>query len=210
MKKLLLIPLLTLTFWLSNTHFLWATTMDTQIILHQQVLNRFFETLGPITGTSTIKGIPLNWKVTNPKLNIKNDKLVYFQANVAIQSDDGFQYSSIADGKVELYYDATQNIIIGTIKEAAFEIALTLFGTRIPLSKINITHYYTEPLYFPSPIPTTKNTTIKLPGGITKNIAIKSTNRTFSVEPEKVILTSNWIFDHIPHTPSLNIGTVAK
>ncbi len=179
---------------------IWSDPTQNQTVLrfHQSTLNTFFQSLGPITGSSDIQlagnDRRLTWILTNPNINILKDKIL-FTANVSAKTDNGLHYSSIAKGEAKLSYDPTQNIITATVKKATFDIGFSLMGSKFSIMDMDITKYtQSQTLNFPVPQPPTMSITIKMPDQTTKNIRITIKNHDLKTEPEFIIIHTIWNF----------------
>lgn len=176
---------------------------ESALIIHQNTINRFFASIGPIQGSSEIHTSPfktqVDWKVTRPTINILKDQ-VQFTADVYIQTQDGLSYTSKAIGEATLNYNPTQNIITAKIKKASFELALNLLGNKLKLTDIDITKYYKQDFNFPVPIPSNNIVTLTMPNSEVKRFEIQGKNRKLSLEPQEIIISSHWEFIEIPST----------
>ncbi len=187
-----------------------AAIPGTTLAIHQNTLNRFFDTLGPIQGTSNVESTFFNsrvdWTVTHPRVVITKTA-ANFEADVAIRTPSGFQYNSKAKGRTNLVYNPSSNVITADIQNATFEIALDLLGNHMHITDIDITKYYkTQQLAFPVPQPRNQPVAFRMPNNTTRNVLIKASNQQVWLDDEKLMIGFEWTFTDV--TPPVKVTPI--
>jgi len=168
---------------------------DATVVIHQQMLSKFLESIGDVSGVQRSGGIDYEWKVKNPKIVILKDK-AEFKADVQLKTK-GLNYLTPAYGDVEILYDPTPNLILVKVKNAFFDLYVDLFGKRMKLGEINLSTFYKAEFKFSGPKIVQTEIDLALPNGH-KKMLIDATNRKLSLEPEKIMVTTDFVFSEKP------------
>ena len=168
---------------------------DATVVIHQQMLSKFLESIGDVSGVQRSGGIDYEWKVKNPKIIILKEK-AEFKADVQLKTTV-LNYVTPAYGDVEILYDPTPNLILVKVKNAFFELYIDLFGKRMKLGEINLSRFYKAEFKFSGPKIVQTEIDLALPNGH-KKMLINATNRKLTLEPEKIIVTTDFIFSEKP------------
>lgn len=197
----LLKGILFLALWIFNLGHIHAQTnnaskpSDATVIINQQMLSKFLESIGDVSGVQRSGGIDYEWKVKNPKIIILKEK-AEFKADVQLKTTV-LNYVTPAYGDVEILYDPTPNLILVKVKNAFFELYIDLFGKRMKLGEINLSRFYKAEFKFSGPKIVQTEIDLALPNGH-KKMLINATNRKLTLEPEKIIVTTDFIFSEKP------------
>lgn len=168
---------------------------DATVVIHQQMLSKFLESIGDVSGVQRSGGVDYEWKVKNPKIIILKDK-AEFKADVQLKTTL-LNYVTPAYGDVEIVYDPTPNLILVKVKNAFFDLYIDLFGKRMKLGEINLSRFYKAEFKFSGPKIVQTEIDLALPNGH-KKMLINATNRKLSLEPEKIMVTTDFIFSEKP------------
>ena len=179
--------------------FAQHTVPDAQVLISQNMLNKFFKAMGAVSGTNSsgsgFSKVDYKWVVKNPSIVIKKDK-ASFTADVQIQSNL-MNYNTPANGEVDISYDPDKNLIFMKLKNAYFDIYFELFGKRIKITEVDITRFYKAEFKFSGPKMAQTDFDLDLPSG-KKKLYINAVNRKMALEPEAIVVTTDFVFSEQP------------
>lgn len=170
-----------------------ASEPDASIVIRQDTLNRFLDTIGEVkkTDSFSIVGIKgeYTWTVKNPKIILTPGR-ARFQAEVTVSFKTlPVTYSTPAYGEVSIRYDANENKINIKVEKVAFEVAFTLLGKKVVVGEVDISKIYQITFSFPGPKPFESLVEVSLPDGSRKKIKIESIP-VLTIEEGKIIVGS--------------------
>ena len=132
------------------------------MLVHEDLINAFFENMGMITGG----GKNYEWRLKNHRIVITDEKAV-FKAEIQVVSGI---LSSTQDviGKVDVRYDKENNLIIVEVVSA--DVIIDIAGFDI--GKINIGKHFSKPLILDGPKGVSEHVEFELPSGKVRTIDI--------------------------------------
>ncbi|MFA4838540.1 MAG: hypothetical protein WC703_03590 [Candidatus Neomarinimicrobiota bacterium] len=186
--------------------FVWSASAFAQtaprhvgVSIHESMINAFFNSIGPVTGTGKKADIKYEWTVIDPEVDIEPG-IAHFYAKVKIEAGV-FKTTEDAKGQVDIQYIRETNRIRIQVREAKVKLFFRLFGKEIPIGTIDIAKYYRPAFEFAGPQPIQKEISIDLPDGSVKVMSISTQNETLLLEQDKVSVYSDLVFTP---TDSLN------
>jgi hypothetical protein len=126
---------------------------DFSFTLHEETLNKVFETIGEISGTNYYSVLLISgkyhWTIINPKINLKPDSSDFTcDAKVRVGP---FNYKTPVKGRVKIWLDNDKNKINVKITTAIFELYTMVFGKKIHIKNIELANYFKDPFLFEGP-----------------------------------------------------------
>ncbi|MBC7320034.1 hypothetical protein H5T89_05260 [bacterium] len=175
-KAILSIFLLTVFF--SSFSLARGSEPDASIVIRQETLNRFLDTIGEVKKTDSFSIIGIKgeytWTVKNPKIILTAGR-ARFQAEVTVSFKSlPVNYSTPAYGEVSIRYDSNENKINIKVEKVAFEVAFNVLGKRVVVGEVDISKIYQIAFSFPGPKPFESLVEVSLPDGSRKKIKIES------------------------------------
>lgn len=192
-SKIVLSIILLTTFCISSLSFANGSEADASIVIRQETLNRFLDTIGEVKKTDSfslvgIKG-EYTWTVKNPKIILTSGR-ARFQAEVTVSFKTlPVTYSTPAYGEVSIKYDSNENKINIKVEKVAFEVAFTLLGKRVVVGEVDISKIYQIAFSFPGPKPFESLVEVSLPDGSRKKIKIESIP-VLAIEDGRIVVGS--------------------
>ncbi|MDD5766242.1 MAG: hypothetical protein PHW79_08380 [Candidatus Marinimicrobia bacterium] len=165
------------------------------VSIHENMINAFFDSIGPVTGTGKKADIKYEWTVIHPQVDIEPG-IAHFYAKVKVEAGV-FKTTEDAKGQVDIQYIRDTNRIRIQVREANVKLFFRLFGKEIPIGTIDIAKYYRPAFEFAGPQPIQKEISIDLPDGTIKSMSISTTNETLLLEQDKVSVYSDLVFTPI-------------
>ncbi len=192
-SKTVLSIILLATFCISSFSFANGSEADASIVIRQETLNRFLDTIGEVKKTDSfslvgVKG-EYTWIVKNPKIILTPGR-ARFQAEVTVSFKTlPVTYSTPAYGEVSIKYDSNENKINIKVEKVAFEVAFTLLGKRVVVGEVDISKIYQIAFSFPGPKPFESLVEVSLPDGSRKKIKIESIP-VLAIEDGRIVVGS--------------------
>jgi hypothetical protein len=161
---------------------------DLRIVLHEEMLNKVFKALGPISGTEEYKILfstnHYTWTVLNPQIRLKPGK-ADFVADVNVKTGP-FDYNSNIVGDVAVTYDAKKNLINVKITHAVFEIYTKVLGTKYHLKDLDLAQYFPDPFSFEGPAGMETDMDFTMPDNSVRKVWMKPTDCDVIVEDHQI------------------------
>jgi hypothetical protein len=162
---------------------------DFAMLLHEETLNKVFDAIGEISGTSDysvllIKG-KYHWTVVNSRINLKPDSSDFTcDAKVKVGP---FEYQTPVKGIVKIWYDNDKNLINVKISSAIFELYTKVFGQRVHIKNIELADYFTEPFQFEGPKSMETDFSFMTPDSVLKKVYMKPCDCAMELRWKEII-----------------------
>jgi len=162
------------------------------VFIHENMINAFLQSIGPVSGEGKKKKTHYKWTVMNPRVDIEPGEAI-FLAKVHIKAG-AFEADRQARGNMEIRYLQEENKIKITVKEAKVKLYFKLLGKKIPIGTINVAAFYRPSFEFPGPQPIQKTIDVDLPDGTKKTIALTTKEENLVIEKDRISVYSNLEF----------------
>ena len=179
-----------------------AQPSDATVIIHQNMLNSFFNAIGPISGKDQYNVLGMHgdytWTLRNARIELRPNQ-ARFIADADIHIGP-LSYGSEASGNVEILFHPESNRISIKVLHATFEVYIKIFGKKIHITDIDAARFYKPEFEFSGPQPIQTSVDVTLPYGSKKTIFIKPIAQNLVIEQEQIVVTSKLAFvDHPIH-----------
>lgn len=173
-----------------------AQNQDLIVILKESVLNKMFTAIGEIKGTSLysfmfIEGT-YTWTLINPQIKLHPNN-ADFETVVNVSSGK-YSYKTKVDGKVEICYEPTTNLIYVEITEAKFPLDIMFFGKLRHLWNVDLVEYFETPFTFEGPLTMGTEMAFSMPDGSSKKIYCHPINCGVKIAEKQVIVSAETEF----------------
>ena len=173
-----------------------AQNQDLIVALKEPVLNKIFAAIGEIKGTSVysfmfIEGT-YNWTLVKPQIKLHPNK-ADFQTDVNV-SVGKFDYSSQVNGKVEICYEPTTNLIYVEITEALFPLNIMFMGKLRHLWDVDLANNFETPFTFEGPLTLGTEMIFAMPDGSSKTIYCHPINCGVKIAEKQIIVSTETEF----------------
>lgn len=126
---------------------------DAEVIIHERVINRLLQKIGPVNGEATYKVLFVSgkyqWTMDHAAIHLLKDS-AYFEADLKVET--GFNsYTNKVIGKLSIKYLPEKNKIAIRLTDAPFPIILKVFGQEINLKTIQLESYFPDDFLFDGP-----------------------------------------------------------
>lgn len=131
-----------------------SQNQDIIVTLKESVLNNMFSALGEIKGISAysfmfIEGT-YDWTLIRPQIQLHPNRADFItDVKVAVGKHNYFIH---VNGKAEVCYEPTTNLIYVEITEAAFPLNILFFGKVKHLWDVDLVQYFETPFTFEGPL----------------------------------------------------------
>ena len=125
-----------------------ADSSHISLIIHEKLLNDFFNNIGEIKGNVS-SPIVYEWYLLNPRIEINPGESFFFaQINA---KTDYFSITRDVNGSVSVSYDKEANVIEIAIVTAKVILDVDLFGKNVVLGEIDVAKHFSKSLTFDGP-----------------------------------------------------------
>src|ERR1041385_6960981 len=132
---------------------------DMQVIITEDMMNKCFKALGPISGKEAYSVLFVNdtftWTLINPQIHLHEGK-ADFTTDVNVVARP-FAYTTSVTGDVSIWYDRPKNLINVKITKCIVEIYTKIFGAKYHLKDVDIASEFTDPFTFEGPTATSRS-----------------------------------------------------
>lgn len=187
--------ILTLIF-LGYLHVIQAQSHDLSVTLKESVLNKMFNAIGEIHGTSAYSFMFIDgtydWTLVNPQIKLHPNKADFIaDAKVAIGN---YNYLIHVSGNVEICYEPKTNLVYVEITEAKFPLNMMFFGKLCHIRDINLAPYFQTPLTFEGPLSIGTEMVFEMPDKTQKKIYIHPLNCGVKIEEKEIFVIAEMEF----------------
>jgi hypothetical protein len=173
---------------------------DMQVTITEDMLNKCFKALGPISGKQGyqvwfVKDTFI-WTLVNPQIHLHNGK-ANFTTDVNIQ-DGKINYMTSCIGDVGIWYDRPRNLINVKITKCLVDIYTVLFNSKYTLDSLDIADQFTEPFTFEGPTETTTNMPMEMPDGSIRTVYMIATDCDLTVKEKEIVVPCEVEFSLTP------------
>jgi hypothetical protein len=176
---------------------------DMQVIISEEMLNKCFTAIGPISGKEAYQILFVNdsfsWTLINPKIHLHPAK-ADFTTDVKVVAGM-FAYTTSCLGDVNIWYDRPKNLINVKITKCMVEIYTRFMGTKYHIKDIDLADQFTEPFTFEGPTATNTEMPVEMPDGTTKTLYMRTTDCDLSVQEKQIVVPCEVEFTTVPPPP---------
>ena len=162
---------------------------DFGVTLHEETLNKIFESMGEITGTNEysvllIKG-KYHWSVNQSRINLKPDSSDF---TCLAKVDVGpFNYKTPVHGRVKIWFDNEKNLINVKVTTAIFELYTVVLGKKIHIKDIELADYFKDPFQFEGPKTMGTDFEFMTPDSVLKKVYMKPCDCEMEVQKKQIV-----------------------
>ena len=188
--------ILLFTILLLGTKCVHAQNQDLIVVLKESVLNKMFNAIGQIKGTSDYSFMFIDgsykWTLINPLIKLHPNKADFIcDVNVTTGKLD---YTTKVKGIVEICYEPTTNLIYIEITEALFPLNIMFVGKQRHIWDVELADYFETPLTFEGPLTMGTEMAFSMPDGTSKKIYCHPLNCGVKIAERQVIVSAETEF----------------
>jgi hypothetical protein len=173
---------------------------DMQVIITEDMMNKCFKALGPISGKEAYSVLFVNdtftWTLINPQIHLHEGK-ADFTTDVHVVAGP-FAYTTSVTGDVSIWYDRPKNLINVKITKCMVEIYTKLFGAKYHLKDVDIASEFTDPFTFEGPTATSTDMEMEMPDGSIRKLYMTTTDCDLSVKEKQIVVPCEVNFSLTP------------
>jgi hypothetical protein len=173
---------------------------DLQVIIHEEMLNKCFKALGPISGKEGYQVLfmkdTFTWTLVNPKIHLHAAK-ADFNTDVNVKAGP-FSYTTACVGDVSIWYDRPKNLINVKITKCILEIYTKILGTKYHIKDIDIADQFTEPFTFEGPTATSTDMEMEMPDGTKRTLYMTTSECDLTVQEKQIVVPCEVVFSTTP------------
>jgi hypothetical protein len=188
--------ILLFTILLLGTKCVRAQNQDLIVVLKESVLNKMFNAIGQIKGTSDYSFMFIDgsykWTLINPLIKLHPNKADFIcDVNVTTGKLD---YTTKVKGIVEICYEPTTNLIYIEITEALFPLNIMFAGKQRHIWDVELADYFETPFTFEGPLTMGTEMAFSMPDGTSKKIYCHPLNCGVKIAERQVIVSAETEF----------------
>jgi hypothetical protein len=188
--------ILLFTILLLGTKCVHAQNQDLIVVLKESVLNKMFNAIGQIKGTSDYSFMFIDgsykWTLINPLIKLHPNKADFIcDVNVTTGKLD---YTTKVKGIVEICYEPTTNLIYIEITEALFPLNIMFVGKQRHIWDVELADYFETPFTFEGPLTMGTEMAFSMPDGTSKKIYCHPLNCGVKIAERQVIVSAETEF----------------
>lgn len=176
---------------------------DMQVIISEEMLNKCFKALGPISGKEGYQvwfvKDTFTWILVNPQIHLHEGK-ANFTTDVGVIAGP-FGYSTSCLGDVTIWYDRVKNLINVKITKCVVEIYTKIMGAKYHITDIDLADQFTDPFTFEGPTATSTEMDMEMPDGSIRKLYMKTTDCDLSVKEKQIVVPCEVDFSLTPPPP---------
>ncbi len=165
------------------------------LVIHEQLLNDFFNNIGKIKGNSSGSSIDYEWSLMKPRIEIHPEEALFF-AKINAKTDV-FSITRDVEGSVKVIYNEEENIIEVSIDKADVILDVNLFGKNVLLGEIDIAKYFTKSFVFEGLKSYNNEIDFTLPNANEKKINVQTKTYELVLLEDMIQLTVEFNFKEI-------------
>ena len=188
--------ILLFTILLLGTKCVHAQNQDLIVVLKESVLNKMFNAIGQIKGTSDYSFMFIDgsykWTLINPLIKLHPNKADFIcDVNVTTGKLD---YTTKVKGIVEICYEPTTNLIYIEITEALFPLNIMFASKQRHIWDVELADYFETPFTFEGPLTMGTEMAFSMPDGTSKKIYCHPLNCGVKIAERQVIVSAETEF----------------
>ncbi len=173
---------------------------DMQVVISEEMLNKSFKALGPISGREAYSVLFINdsfsWTLINPQIHLHPGN-ADFTTDVKVVAGP-LTYTTACLGDVSIWYDRQKNLINVKITKCIVEIYTKVLGTKVHLKDIDIADQFTEPFTFEGPTATNTFMDMEMPDGSIRRLYMTATDCDLTVQEKQLVVPCEVNFSLTP------------
>ena len=162
------------------------------LIIHQDLINSFFNNMGEIKGKGTNPVFDYTWYLLDPRVEIKEGH-ASFHAKVRAKTKN-FRTTKDVIGTVKVSYNKDANLVEVKVDEADVVLDIDVFGKEIELGRLDIAKYFSKSLKLKGPQAFDKEVDFTLPNGEKRKIDIDVTSYQLKLIKNAIELSTSLDF----------------
>tara|TARA_B100000029_G_C17230842_1_gene835271 strand:- start:62 stop:643 length:582 start_codon:yes stop_codon:yes gene_type:complete len=156
------------------------------LILHEDLINDFFSSMGSISGSGEAALVKYKWKLIEPEIDIQNDTILFI-STIRLSVGDLKTHKKV-EGWVSAKYDQELNKVKLKIEEAKVILDLDIFGKNVVLTELDVAHYFKKPFNLDGPKPISDFVEFDLPNGKKRQISVKADSSTMEIIDDAILV----------------------
>lgn len=177
---------------------------DMQVTISEDLLNKCFKALGPISGKEPYEVLfvkdTFTWILVNPQIHLHPGR-ADFTTDVAVVAGP-FAYTTNCVGDVSIWYDRPKNIINVKITKCIVEIYTKVFGKKVHIKDLDIADQFTDPFTFEGPAATSTDMDMEMPDGSIRKLYMTTTDCDLTVKEKEIVVPCEVAFSLTPPPPA--------
>ncbi len=176
---------------------------DIQIIITEEMMNKCFKALGPVSGKEPYSVLfvkdTFTWTLVNPQIHLHEGK-ADFVTDVNVIAGP-FMYTTTCVGDVGIWYDRPKNLINVKITRCIVEIYTKILGTKYHLKDVDLASEFTDPFTFEGPTATSTDMEMEMPDGSIRKLYMRTSDCDLSVKEKQIVVPCEVEFSLTPPPP---------
>ena len=165
------------------------------LIVHESLINTFFQNMGDIHGEGTSSVVDYTWHLLNPRVEIE-EKGASFLGKVRIKGNN-FRVTRDLVGNVSITYDKETNILNIQVDKADVILDVDIFGQNIVLGTLDIANYFTKSLKLDGPQGIADKIEFTLPSGQLKKMKVEVASYDLKLQKDEIKVSTSLEFKEI-------------
>ena len=162
------------------------------LIVHESLINTFFQNMGDIQGKGTSSVVDYTWHLLNPHVEIE-EKGASFLGKVRIKGNN-FRVTRDLVGNVSITYDKETNILNIQVDKADVILDVDIFGQNVVLGKLDIADYFTKSLKLDGPQGIADEIEFTLPSGQLKKMKVEVASYDLKLQKDEIKVSTSLEF----------------
>ena len=171
-----------------------------QVIITEDMLNKCFKALGPISGKEGYQVLFVKdtfiWTLINPQIHLHNGR-ADFTTDVNIV-DGKINYTTSCVGNVGIWYDRPKNLINVKITKCLVDIYTYFFSSKYSLDSLDIAGNFPDPFTFEGPTASSTNMPMEMPDGSIRTVYMTTTDCDLTVKEKEIVVPCEVAFSLTP------------
>ena len=168
------------------------------LIIHESLINSFFDNMGEIKGEGQNPIIDYTWYLLQPRVEINKDK-ASFHAKVRAKTKN-FRTTKDVIGNVKVSFDEETNMVTVKVDKADVVLDIDIFGKNIELGRLDIAKYFSKSLKLKGPQALDKEVDFTLPNGQKRKMNVEVVSYELKLIENAIQLSTSLDFKQISET----------
>ena len=164
-------------------------TNHLSLIVHESLINTFFNNMGEIKGKGNNSFIDYSWYLLEPRIEIE-EGFASFHAKVRAKTDN-FRVTRDVVGSVKIEYNKDENLLYVDVDKADVVLDVDLFGNNVVLGHLDIAKHFTKSLKLKGPQTTEDEIDFKLPSGEIRKMNVEVTSYDLKLIKDAIIISTS-------------------
>ncbi len=165
------------------------------LIVHESLINTFFQNMGKIQGEGTSSVVDYTWYLLDPRVEIEKEG-ASFHGKVRIKGNN-FRVTRDLVGSVNITYDKETNILNIQVDKADVILDVDIFGQNVILGTLDIAKYFTKSLKLDGPQGIANEVEFTLPSGQMKKMKVQVASYDLKLQKDEVKVSTSLEFKEI-------------